>query len=79
MTSESIRIEQQLYPAGHRDRHTPHLCAECGHPLPSDGTCAHCQERVEARPDPASERPVLRFPDERARLERMERAAKLVP
>ncbi|HEY6890682.1 MAG TPA: hypothetical protein VI300_22960 [Solirubrobacter sp.] len=66
MTSESIRIEQQLYPAGHRDRHTPHVCTACGHPMPSDGTCTHCEAPA---PGTASERPILRFPDARARLD----------
>ena len=68
MTSESIRIEQQ-YPAGHHDRHTPHLCPDCGSPLTVDGRCTRC-----ARAAPA-ERLVLHFPDRATRLERMERAA----
>jgi hypothetical protein len=68
MTSESIRIER-YYPAGHRDRHTPHLCPDCSAPLTADGACTHCDS---ARREQA----VLQFPNRRARLERMERVAR---
>jgi len=67
MTSELTRIEK-YYPAGHRDRHTPHLCPDCAGPLTATLRCTRCEA---ARP----ERPVLRFPDRRERLARMERAA----
>ena len=69
MTSQAVRIEQQ-YPAGHRNRHTPHLCPDCGGPLTVDGGCTRCVAPTDA------ERPVLHFPDRRARLERMERTAR---
>ena len=72
MSSESIRMEFQ-YPAGHRNRHTPHLCPECGYPMTSGGGCTRCAVAVAP---PARERPVLRFPDRQVRLERMERAAR---
>jgi len=67
MTSGSIRIERS-YPAGHRNRHTPHLCRVCAGPLTADGSCTRCAAN-------AVERPVLEFPNRRARLERMERTA----
>lgn len=66
MASESTRIER-YYPAGHRDRHRPHLCPECGAPLSADGRCDHCEAALPA------DRRTLAFPDARARLERMER------
>jgi len=68
MTSASIRIER-CYPAGHHNRHTPHLCSRCAGPLTADGRCTRC-------PPDETEQPELRFPDRRARLERMERAAR---
>ena len=74
MTSESTRIER-FYPAGHRDRHTPHVCTRCGHPLTSDSVCTHCADAAEVTPALATERRISRFPDERARLERMEEVA----
>ena len=54
MTSESTRIER-LYPAGHRDRHTPHTCTRCGHPLTSDCVCTHCADATEVTPALATE------------------------
>lgn len=71
MTSESIRIELQ-YPTGHRNRHIPRLCPECTYPLTSRGRCTRCAAALLL---PAREWPVVRYPDRRVRLERMERAA----
>jgi hypothetical protein len=68
MTSESVRLER-CYPAGHRNRHVPHLCPECLGPLTADGRCTGCGTARLAEP------PSLRFPDRRARLRRMERVA----
>ena len=80
MTSESTRLELQ-YPSGHHDRHTPRLCANCGHPMTSNRVCTNCADAVEAARVPATDRNVLRFPSERARLERtaLKRAPVLVP
>lgn len=66
MSSEIIYLERHV---GHRNRHTPHLCPDCTGPLTSDGRCSRCANRP-------VEHPSLRFPDPRARLERMERAAR---
>lgn len=74
MTSESIRMEFH-YPTGHRDRHTPHLCAECGYPLTSGGGCTRC---ATTDAPPVRERPLHRYPDRLVRLERMEQAASLL-
>jgi hypothetical protein len=71
MTSEPIRMELS-YRHGHRNRHTPHLCPDCNAPLTIAGRCTHCDEATVS----PRERPVARFPDRRARLERMERAAR---
>jgi hypothetical protein len=65
MTSESFRIER-LYPAGHRNRHTPHLCPRCAAPLTTGGRCTRCEGARRADPLTAG------FPDRRARLRRME-------
>jgi hypothetical protein len=72
MTSESIRMEFR-YPAGHRNRHIPHLCLECRYPLTSRGRCTHCTGALAPL---ARERPVLLYPNRRVRLERMERVAR---
>ena len=64
MSSETLYLRRH---AAHLDRHTPHLCSECSAPLTANGRCTRC-ERI-----PAEHR-TERFPDPRARLERMERA-----
>ena len=66
MTSETIYLARHT---GHRNRHTPHLCPDCSGPLTADGRCTHCASGPH-------ERPTVQFPDARARLERMERAAR---
>lgn len=66
MSSETIYLNRHT---GHRDRHTPHLCPTCQGPLTADGRCTGCAHR-------RAEHPSTRFPDPRARLERMERAAR---
>jgi hypothetical protein len=68
MPSEPIRTERH-YPAGHRNRHTPHLCPGCLGPLTADGRCTRCTPARRAAP------PGLGFPERRARLRRMERIA----
>jgi predicted amidophosphoribosyltransferase len=74
MSSESTRIER-LYPAGHRDRHMPHLCPDCGRPLKSDGVCPDCAETLQAAPGISAEWRDAPLASERTRLERMERTA----
>jgi hypothetical protein len=71
MTSEPIRMELS-YRHGHHNRHTPHLCPACRAPLTSDGRCTRCAARAVS----PRERLVRRFPDRRARLERMEQTAR---